>query len=261
MPLWRPLRFCEKKRGNNAKRTRRIPPHARRPGVLDRHQRHPRGDDRARARAPLLFLHPGIGIEPTAPVLDRLAARARVIAPTHPGFGALGAAEGVRYGRRPRLFLPRPAGAARPARDDRRSACRSAAGSPPRSRSSRPRACRGWCSPMRSASRSATARPATSSTSSPCPRASSTQLAYSDPASARATTRRCRTPTCWPPRATARRPRATPGRPTCTIPKLKRPAAPHPHSDPGAVGHGRPHPVASPTAAPIAPRFRARASS
>jgi pimeloyl-ACP methyl ester carboxylesterase len=37
---------------------------------------------------PLLFLHPGIGIAPTAPVLDRLAQRARLIAPTHPGFGA-----------------------------------------------------------------------------------------------------------------------------------------------------------------------------
>ncbi len=36
---------------------------------------------------PLLFLHPGIGIEPTSPVLDRLAARARVLAPHHPGFG------------------------------------------------------------------------------------------------------------------------------------------------------------------------------
>ena len=36
---------------------------------------------------PLLFLHPAIGIEPDAPVLDRLAARARVIAPIHPGFG------------------------------------------------------------------------------------------------------------------------------------------------------------------------------
>jgi len=36
---------------------------------------------------PLLFLHPGIGIERTAPVLDRLAERARLIAPTHPGFG------------------------------------------------------------------------------------------------------------------------------------------------------------------------------
>jgi pimeloyl-ACP methyl ester carboxylesterase len=36
---------------------------------------------------PLLFLHPGIGIEATAPVLDRLAERARVIAPSHPGFG------------------------------------------------------------------------------------------------------------------------------------------------------------------------------
>ncbi len=39
------------------------------------------------AGKPLLFLHPGIGIEPTAPVLDRLAARARVLAPVHPGFG------------------------------------------------------------------------------------------------------------------------------------------------------------------------------
>ena len=38
--------------------------------------------------APLLFLHPGIGLDPAAPVLDRLAARARLIAPTHPGFGA-----------------------------------------------------------------------------------------------------------------------------------------------------------------------------
>jgi pimeloyl-ACP methyl ester carboxylesterase len=36
---------------------------------------------------PLLFLHPGIGITATAPVLDRLATRARVLAPTHPGFG------------------------------------------------------------------------------------------------------------------------------------------------------------------------------
>jgi pimeloyl-ACP methyl ester carboxylesterase len=36
---------------------------------------------------PLLFLHPGIGIEPDAPVLDALAARTRVLAPTHPGFG------------------------------------------------------------------------------------------------------------------------------------------------------------------------------
>jgi pimeloyl-ACP methyl ester carboxylesterase len=36
---------------------------------------------------PLLFLHPGIGIERTAPVLDHLARDARVIAPSHPGFG------------------------------------------------------------------------------------------------------------------------------------------------------------------------------
>ena len=46
--------------------------------------------------APLLFLHPGIGLDPAAPVLDKLAAHARLIAPTHPGFGALGAAAVVR---------------------------------------------------------------------------------------------------------------------------------------------------------------------
>jgi pimeloyl-ACP methyl ester carboxylesterase len=36
---------------------------------------------------PILFLHPGIGIDAKAPVLDRLAAGGRVIAPSHPGFG------------------------------------------------------------------------------------------------------------------------------------------------------------------------------
>src|SRR6266850_6665521 len=43
--------------------------------------------DKGRGR-PLLFLHPDIGIDRAAPVLDRLAERARVIAPSHPGFGA-----------------------------------------------------------------------------------------------------------------------------------------------------------------------------
>jgi pimeloyl-ACP methyl ester carboxylesterase len=42
--------------------------------------------DKGRGR-PLLFLHPGIGIAAGAPVLDRLAEHARVIAPSHPGFG------------------------------------------------------------------------------------------------------------------------------------------------------------------------------
>ena len=42
--------------------------------------------ERGRGR-PLLFLHPGIGIDRTAPVLDHLARGARVIAPSHPGFG------------------------------------------------------------------------------------------------------------------------------------------------------------------------------
>jgi pimeloyl-ACP methyl ester carboxylesterase len=39
------------------------------------------------AGRPLLFLHPGIGIDPAAPVLARLGEGARVIAPSHPGFG------------------------------------------------------------------------------------------------------------------------------------------------------------------------------
>ena len=37
--------------------------------------------------APLLFLHAGIGLDPASPVLDKLASHARLIAPTHPGFG------------------------------------------------------------------------------------------------------------------------------------------------------------------------------
>lgn len=37
---------------------------------------------------PLLFLHPAVGLDPKAPVLDGLAAKAHLLAPTHPGFGA-----------------------------------------------------------------------------------------------------------------------------------------------------------------------------
>jgi pimeloyl-ACP methyl ester carboxylesterase len=36
---------------------------------------------------PLLFLHPGIGLDRNAPAIDKLAGHARVIAPSHPGFG------------------------------------------------------------------------------------------------------------------------------------------------------------------------------
>ena len=43
--------------------------------------------DRGKGR-PILFLHPGIGIDPAAPVLAALAKGGRVIAPSHPGFGA-----------------------------------------------------------------------------------------------------------------------------------------------------------------------------
>lgn len=35
----------------------------------------------------ILFLHPEIGLDPRAPFLDALAKSARVIAPSHPGFG------------------------------------------------------------------------------------------------------------------------------------------------------------------------------
>ena len=42
--------------------------------------------DKGRGR-PILFLHPGIGIDPGAPVLTELAKSGRVIAPSHPGFG------------------------------------------------------------------------------------------------------------------------------------------------------------------------------
>src|SRR5918993_996088 len=37
--------------------------------------------------SPLLFLHPEIGIDRNAPVLEHLSHQARVIAPSHPGFG------------------------------------------------------------------------------------------------------------------------------------------------------------------------------
>lgn len=36
---------------------------------------------------PLLFLHPGLGLDPSDRVIDLLAARWRVLAPSHPGFG------------------------------------------------------------------------------------------------------------------------------------------------------------------------------
>ena len=42
--------------------------------------------DRGRGR-PILFLHPHIGLDPSAPVLAMLAEGGRLIAPSHPGFG------------------------------------------------------------------------------------------------------------------------------------------------------------------------------
>ena len=63
--------------------------------------------DRGRGQ-PILFLHPHIGIEPSAPVLDALAKGGRVIAPTYPGFGASQLPPGMNEHRRPVLFLSRP---------------------------------------------------------------------------------------------------------------------------------------------------------
>ena len=50
--------------------------------------------DRGNGR-PLLFLHPGIGIDPRAPVLEHLTRTHRVIAPTHPGFGGSDVPKGM----------------------------------------------------------------------------------------------------------------------------------------------------------------------
>jgi pimeloyl-ACP methyl ester carboxylesterase len=44
---------------------------------------------------PVLFLHPGIGIDPAAPVLTELARGGRVIAPSHPGFAGSQLPKGV----------------------------------------------------------------------------------------------------------------------------------------------------------------------
>lgn len=48
------------------------------------------------AGRPLLFLHPENGIEPAAAAIDALAKSARVLAPTHPGFGCSEVPPGMR---------------------------------------------------------------------------------------------------------------------------------------------------------------------
>ncbi len=45
--------------------------------------------------APLLFLHPETGLDPSAAVLDRLAVGRQLIAPSHPGFGRSGVAKSM----------------------------------------------------------------------------------------------------------------------------------------------------------------------
>src|SRR5215472_1425775 len=48
------------------------------------------------AGRPLLFLHPENGIEPARPAIEELAKGARVIAPTHPGYGRFELPKGMR---------------------------------------------------------------------------------------------------------------------------------------------------------------------
>ncbi len=170
------------------------------------------------AGRPLLFLHPFTGIEPTQPFLDRLAARARVIAPTHPGFGRSEAPPsfdtvddlayfyldlleqldlrdvilaGVSFGawiaaeiaikstaRLSHLVLANAVGIKVGDRETRDIVDIFA-----------------------------------------MPESRFLELAYCDPKVAQpSTTSRCRSNRCLAPRATAKRPPATPGRPTCTIP-------------------------------------------
>ena len=167
------------------------------------------------AGRPLLFLHPAIGIEANAPVLERLAARSRVLAPTHPGFGrseapkSFDTVDDLAY-----FYLDLLD--ALDLRDVAWSAYRSAAGSPPRSRSSRLRGSPISCSPIRSASRSAAASIATSSISSPSPRSEFLRARLSRSRARQARLQvACRMPRWKPCRATARRRRVTPGRLTC----------------------------------------------
>jgi pimeloyl-ACP methyl ester carboxylesterase len=50
--------------------------------------------DRGRGR-PILWLHGEEGLDPDAPVLDRLAGHGRLLAPVHPGYGHSPEAEGI----------------------------------------------------------------------------------------------------------------------------------------------------------------------
>ena len=114
---------------------------------------------------PILFLHPGIGIDAAAPVLAELAKGGRVIAPSHPGFGTSQLPKGMttvddvsyfyldlleQLDLRDVLVVGVGLGGWIAAE----IAVKNSTGG-----------CRGSCWPTRSASRSATARPATSSTS------------------------------------------------------------------------------------------------
>src|SRR4051794_15981673 len=44
---------------------------------------------------PVLFLHAGHGVEPSDPIVEALAKHYKVIAPSHPGFGASPRPDGV----------------------------------------------------------------------------------------------------------------------------------------------------------------------
>ena len=85
------------------------------------------------AGAPLLYLHPHIGLTRAEPFLDALAQHFAVMAPSHAGLRPHRAAARLHHRRRSRLFLSRSDRAAR-SRRSCWSARRSAAGSPRRSR-------------------------------------------------------------------------------------------------------------------------------
>ena len=162
------------------------------------------------AGQPLLFLHAENGIEPASAAIEALAKGARVIAPTHPGFGRSELPKGMRsvddlsyfyLDLLDQLDLLRPHGGRRIAR--RLACCRD----------------RGEITARMSRLVMANAvgiKVGDRETRDIADIFALTEpeyldIAYCDPKPAGATTRRCRTARCWPPRAPARRRRASPG--------------------------------------------------
>ena len=164
---------------------------------------------------PLLLLHPAIGVKSADRAIEELARSFTVIAPSHPGFGrselprAMTTVDDLAY-----FYLD--VMDALDLRDVVLAGCRSVDGSRRRSRSNRQSAFHTWCWPTQSGSSSATASSATSSIFSPPSRARSIGSPFTTPRSRPSTTHRSRMRTHTSCSATARRPRCSRGRPTCT---------------------------------------------